>query len=103
MSSLKRVNGVTPDGSWFPCSIDTIDNTLNDSMRMAFATFASVLGAIILITIINQYFLIFLIGIIMLYGLAAMFYAKSARELKGIDNLLRSSLYGFFSETLSVS
>jgi ATP-binding cassette subfamily C (CFTR/MRP) protein 1 len=64
---------------------------------MAFATFASVLGAIILVTIINQYFLIFLIAIVMLYLLAAVFYAKSARELKGIDNLLRSGLYGFVS------
>lgn len=79
----------------FSKDIDTLDNTLNDSMRMAFATFASVLGAIILIAIVNPIFIVFLAGILCLYGLAALFYTKSARELKGMDNLLRSSLYAF--------
>nr|CRX78939.1 hypothetical protein ls5930a1_00008 [Leucosporidium scottii] len=38
-------------------SIDTLDNTLNDAMRMAVSTAAAVLGAIILISIVIPYFL----------------------------------------------
>ena len=86
----------------FSKDIDSIDNTLNDSVRMALSTFANVLGAIILIAVVQQWFLLVVFFVIILYGCAALFYRASAREVKRIDNILRSSLYGFFSETLSV-
>ena len=86
----------------FSKDIDSIDNTLNDSLRMALSTFAAVLGSIILIAIIQPYFIVVVFFVIILYGGAAFFYRASAREVKRIDNILRSSLYGFFSETLSV-
>ncbi|SCZ99314.1 BZ3500_MvSof-1268-A1-R1_Chr7-2g09480 [Microbotryum saponariae] len=107
----------------FSKDIDTIDNTLNDSMRMALNTFGSVLGAIILISIVQPYFLIVVTFILCCYFYAASFYRTSAREIKRLgkcitrlgihrwhadlprlrssDNLLRSSLYAHFSETLS--
>lgn len=93
----------------FSKDIDTIDNTLNDALRMALSTFASVLGSIILIGIIEHYFLIavgpshipgwmarrrltfvtlkvfFIIG---LYYMAAQFYRQSARELKRLGKLV---------------
>ena len=67
-------NGVT--------DIDTVDNMLGDSLRMFFATMASILGAIILIAIVLPWFLIAVASITMLYIWAAMFYRASARELK---------------------
>lgn len=70
-------------------------------MRMLFATAASVLGAIILIAIVQQYFLLVVAFILFCYFLAAQFYRESAREIKRLDNLLRSSLYAHFSESLS--
>ncbi|SCV70702.1 BQ2448_3464 [Microbotryum intermedium] len=85
----------------FSKDIDTIDNTLNDSMRMALNTFGSVLGAIILISIVQPYFLLVVTFILCCYFYAASFYRTSAREIKRLDNLLRSSLYAHFNETLS--
>jgi ATP-binding cassette subfamily C (CFTR/MRP) protein 1 len=85
----------------FSKDIDTIDNTLPDSFRMAVSTAGSVVGAIVLIAIVQQWFLLVVACILVLYAFAARFYRQSARELKRLDNLLRSSLYAHFSETLS--
>ncbi|KAK4055619.1 hypothetical protein OIV83_000165 [Microbotryomycetes sp. JL201] len=85
----------------FSKDCDTIDNTLNDALRMAFSTAASVLGAIILIAIVIPYFLPVVAGVLVLYFYASLFYRASAREIKRLDNFLRSSLYAHFGESLS--
>ncbi|CAE6465597.1 unnamed protein product [Rhizoctonia solani] len=81
--------------------IDTIDNTLSEALRMLAATMSQILGAIILIAILIPWFLIPVISILVIYYWAALFYRSSARELKRLDAILRSSLYGHFSESLS--
>ncbi|CUA69652.1 ABC transporter C family member 12 [Rhizoctonia solani] len=81
--------------------IDTIDNTLGDALRMLTATMSQILGAIILIAILLPWFLIPVISILIIYYWVALFYRSSARELKRLDAILRSSLYGHFSESLS--
>ncbi|GAA5902364.1 hypothetical protein JCM6882_000511 [Rhodosporidiobolus microsporus] len=94
----------TPTGrimNRFSKDIDTIDNTLNDSFRMFVSTLAGVVGSVVLISIVQPWFLLVVAGVLCLYGFAARFYRQSARELKRLDNLLRSSLYAHFSETLS--
>lgn len=68
---------------------------------MFVSTASSVVGAIVLIAIVQQWFLLVVACILVLYAFAARFYRQSARELKRLDNLLRSSLYAHFSETLS--
>lgn len=85
----------------FSKDIDTIDNLLGDSLRMFSATASSILGAIILISIVLPWFLIGVVVILGGYWYAAMFYRASARELKRLDAVLRSSLYSHFSESLS--
>lgn len=82
------------------------------------STLASILGAIILISIVLPWFLIGVAAITLLYIWAAAFYRASARELKvgilifskyfqnltswqRLDSVLRSSLYSHFSESLS--
>ncbi|GAA96149.1 uncharacterized protein L969DRAFT_91604 [Mixia osmundae IAM 14324] len=85
----------------FGKDIDTIDSTLNDSMRMALSTLGSVAGAIVLIAIIEPWFLLAVAAILTLYYAAANFYLSSAREIKRLDNLLRSGLYAHFSESLA--
>ena len=62
--------------------IDTIDNMLGDGMRMFVATFANILGAIILIAIVLPWFLIAVGVVSVAYIWAAIFYRASARELK---------------------
>ncbi|KAG6909964.1 hypothetical protein DXG01_014233 [Tephrocybe rancida] len=85
----------------FSKDIDTIDNLLGDSLRMFAGTTSSIIGAIILISIVLPWFLIGVACIIILYVYAAAFYRASARELKRLDAVLRSSLYSHFSESLS--
>ncbi|KAG1821831.1 ABC transporter [Suillus subaureus] len=72
-----------------------------DSLRMLTSTASQIIGAIILISIIIPYFLIVAFFILIGYYYAALFYRASARELKRLDALLRSSLYSHFSESLS--
>ncbi|GAA5878573.1 hypothetical protein JCM1840_007455 [Sporobolomyces johnsonii] len=94
----------TPQGrimNRFSKDIDTVDNILSDSFRMFVSTASSVVGSIVLIAIVQHWFLLVVAGVFCLYGFAASFYRQSARELKRLDNLLRSSLYAHFSETLS--
>ncbi|KAI9000570.1 P-loop containing nucleoside triphosphate hydrolase protein [Trametes punicea] len=85
----------------FSKDVDTIDNMLGDAMRMFVATLANILGAIILIAIVLPWFLIAVATVSVAYVWAAVFYRASARELKRLDALLRSSLYSHFSESLS--
>ncbi|THV02862.1 ABC transporter [Dendrothele bispora CBS 962.96] len=85
----------------FSKDIDTIDNLLGDSLRMLLATSSNIFGAIILVSIILPWFLIAVVVILSVYFYAAHFYRASARELKRLDAILRSSLYSHFSESLS--
>ncbi|KAJ8692856.1 hypothetical protein PTI98_010127 [Pleurotus ostreatus] len=85
----------------FSKDIDTIDNLLGDALRMLAGTSSSILGAIILISILLPWFLIGVFCILIVYYYAATFYRASARELKRLDAILRSTLYSHFSESLS--
>ncbi|KIK62471.1 hypothetical protein GYMLUDRAFT_41922 [Collybiopsis luxurians FD-317 M1] len=85
----------------FAKDIDTIDNLLGDALRMLAATMSNILGAIILISILLPWFLIAVVVVMSVYIYAAYFYRASARELKRLDAILRSSLYSHFSESLS--
>ncbi|ORX38364.1 P-loop containing nucleoside triphosphate hydrolase protein [Kockovaella imperatae] len=85
----------------FSKDVDTIDNTLSDAMRMTVSTLGSIIGATILVAIINPYFLLAVAFVLTLYAHNAQFYRRSAREFKRIDSILRSSLYSHFSESLS--
>ncbi|KAH9063931.1 ABC transporter [Lactarius vividus] len=85
----------------FSKDIDTIDNLLADSFRMLINTFSTIIGAIVLISILLPWFLIAVAVVLVLYAMASAFYRASAREMKRLDAILRSSLYSHFSETLS--
>ncbi|KAH9972120.1 ABC transporter [Lactifluus volemus] len=86
----------------FSKDIDTIDNTLAGSLlpNVPLHLFQH-LGAIILISIVIPWFLIAVVIVSILYAMAAAFYRASAREMKRLDAILRSSLYSHFSESLS--
>jgi ABC-type multidrug transport system fused ATPase/permease subunit len=85
----------------FAKDIDTIDNTLADAMRMAVSTLGSIIGATVLLAIVEPWFLLAFVVVVMLYAHNAAFYRRSSREFKRIDAILRSSLYSHFSESLS--
>ncbi|KAI0040096.1 ABC transporter [Auriscalpium vulgare] len=85
----------------FSKDIDTMDNVIADAVRLLLNTLSGVLGAVIIIAILQPWFLIAVAVVTVLYVLAAAFYRASARELKRLDAILRSSLYSHFSESLS--
>ena len=85
----------------FSKDIDTVDNMLAgstlfmrpgrvicadfcfaDSFRMLLNTSSSIIGAIILISILLPWFLIAVAIVLVLYAMAAAFYRASARETK---------------------
>ncbi|KAH9173294.1 putative ATP-binding cassette transporter protein YOR1 [Lactarius sanguifluus] len=84
----------------FSKDIDTIDNMLADSFRTLINTLSTIIGATVLISILFPWFLIAVAVVFVLYAMASAFYRASAREMKRLDAILRSSLYSHFSETL---
>ncbi|KAG1887345.1 ABC protein [Suillus subluteus] len=94
----------TPMGrilSIFGKDIDSIDNQLPQSMRLLALTLSSVTGSIIIVSILEPYFVIAVFFIVIGYSYFAAFYRASAREVKRLDSILRSLLYAHFSETLT--
>ncbi|KAI0649348.1 ABC protein [Trametes meyenii] len=94
----------TPMGrilSVFGKDIENIDNQLPVSMRLLVLTIANVIGSVILITVVEYYFIIAAFAIAIGYNYFASFYRASARELKRLDAMLRSLLYVHFAESLS--
>ncbi|KAH9945319.1 ABC protein [Epithele typhae] len=94
----------TPMGrilSVFGKDVENIDNQLPVSMRLLVLTVFNVIGSVVIITIVEKYFIIAAVAIGILYRYFARFYSASARELKRIDNMLRSLLYAHFAESLS--
>ncbi|XP_006459320.1 hypothetical protein AGABI2DRAFT_66472, partial [Agaricus bisporus var. bisporus H97] len=84
----------------FSKDVDNMDNVLADSLRMFLLTMSNIIGAIVLVSIVQPWFLLAVAVILVVYLYAAAFYRASARELK-VHAILRSSLYSHFSESLS--
>ncbi|EIW84009.1 ABC protein [Coniophora puteana RWD-64-598 SS2] len=94
----------TPMGrimSIFGKDIDSVDNQLALAMRIFILTISSVIGSIVIVTILEYYFIIAVIVLLFAFQYFAGFYRSSAREVKRLDSMLRSVLYAHFSETFT--
>ncbi|KAJ7891133.1 ABC protein [Mycena leptocephala] len=94
----------TPMGriiSIFGKDIDTIDNALPMSMRMFILVLAQVLSSVIVITVLEHYFIVAAVLIIFGFSYFLQFYRASALEMKRLDSMLRSILYAHLSESLT--
>ncbi|KAL0573575.1 hypothetical protein V5O48_008389 [Marasmius crinis-equi] len=94
----------TPKGriqSVFGKDIDNIDNSLPTSLKMFAITMANVVGAVVIITVLEWYIIIAAVFIAIFYNYFAGFYRASSREVKRLDAVLRSLLYAHFSESLN--
>lgn len=94
----------TPQGriiNRFSKDVDTMDNLLSDSLRMFLTTFGSIVGAFILTIVIYHYFAAALGPLLLMFYLFALYYRASAREIKRLDSVLRSSVFAQFGETLT--
>jgi ABC-type multidrug transport system fused ATPase/permease subunit len=82
--------------------IDVMDNTLPDVLRMFIITMGTLVGSVVVISVIFNYFLLSLL-LTIIYIYYAIYYQASARELKRLDSKMRSDLYSRFSESLAGS
>ncbi|KAG1747129.1 ABC protein [Suillus paluster] len=81
--------------------IDNVDNQLGIAMKLGVISLATLMGSVIIITILEPYFAIALVFIAIGFNYFAAFYRGSAREVKRLESMLRSIMYAHFSETLT--
>ncbi|KAF8154551.1 multidrug resistance-associated ABC transporter [Crassisporium funariophilum] len=80
---------------------DTIDGELPLTLMQFLSTFTSVLGTIALVFYTFPYLGIIFLPMSILYYIVSIYYRRSSVETKRLDSLLRSILYGSYSETLT--
>ncbi|KAK4148084.1 ATP-binding cassette transporter YOR1 [Dichotomopilus funicola] len=85
----------------FSRDVDVMDNALTDALRMYFFSIASIFSVFILIIAYFYYFVIALVPLAIIFLFATSYYRASAREVKRIESVLRSTLSAKFSEGLS--
>ncbi|GAB1315033.1 ATP-binding cassette transporter yor1 [Madurella fahalii] len=85
----------------FSRDVDVMDNNLSDAMRMYFFSIGSIIAVFALIIAFFHYFAIALVPLAILFIFAAGYYRASAREVKRLESVLRSTVFAKFGEGLS--
>jgi ABC-type multidrug transport system fused ATPase/permease subunit len=85
----------------FSKDIDAVDNVVGETLRLFISTTVQALGSVILVTIILPYFLAIAAVVVICYVWVGMYYRPAARELRRLNNVLRSKIYEHFSESLT--
>lgn len=85
----------------FSKDVDAVDNVVGETLRLFISTSVQAIGTIILVTIILPPFLAIAAVLLLAYTWTGMYYRPSARELRRLNNLLRSRIYEHFGESLS--
>ncbi|KAH0431463.1 hypothetical protein CcaCcLH18_07079 [Colletotrichum camelliae] len=85
----------------FSKDMNAIDNVVGEQLRIFISTSVQVIGTIIVVSIILPIFVAVAAGVLLLYIWTGMYYRPSARELRRLNNLLRSRIYEHFDESLS--
>lgn len=85
----------------FSKDIDAVDNVVGETLRLFISTTVQALGSIILVAIILPYFLAIAAVVVICYVWVGMYYRPAGRELRRLNNVLRSKIYEHFSESLT--
>ncbi|CAK7215089.1 hypothetical protein SCUCBS95973_002360 [Sporothrix curviconia] len=85
----------------FSKDMDAVDNVVGEQLRIFLSTLVQVVGTVIVVSIILPIFLAIAAGVLLVYTWTGMYYRPSARELRRLNNLLRSRIYEHFNESLS--
>ncbi|KAG6873113.1 hypothetical protein C0995_002776 [Termitomyces sp. Mi166 len=80
---------------------DTLDTELANTTWQFLYTASSVLGTVVLVFYTFPYLGIIFAPMIVLYWMVSVYYRRTSVETKRLDSLIRSTLYGSFSETLT--
>lgn len=85
----------------FSKDVDAVDNIVAESLRLFISTTVQVVGTIVVVAIIVPWFLAIAAAVLLAYIWTGMYYRPSSRELRRLNNLLRSRIYEHFGESLS--
>lgn len=85
----------------FSKDIDAVDNVVGETLRLFISTASQAIGTIIVVTIVLPPFIAIAVVLLLAYTWTGMYYRPSARELRRLNNLLRSKIYEHFGESLS--
>ncbi|KIH87982.1 hypothetical protein SPBR_04593 [Sporothrix brasiliensis 5110] len=85
----------------FSKDTDAMDNVVGEQLRIFISTLVQVVGTVVVVSIILPIFVGIAAGVLLIYTWTGMYYRPSARELRRLNNLLRSRIYEHFTETLS--
>jgi ABC-type multidrug transport system fused ATPase/permease subunit len=85
----------------FSKDVDAVDNVVGETLRLFISTAVQVLGTIIVVTIVVPAFVAIAAALLLVYIWTGMYYRPSSRELRRLNNLLRSRIYEHFGESLS--
>ncbi|KAF5017073.1 hypothetical protein F66182_11052, partial [Fusarium sp. NRRL 66182] len=85
----------------FSKDVDAVDNVVGETLRLFISTSVQVMGTIIVVSIIVPAFLAIAAALLLTYIWTGMYFRPSSRELRRLNNLLRSRIYEHFGESLS--
>jgi ATP-binding cassette, subfamily C (CFTR/MRP), member 1 len=85
----------------FSKDVDTMDNTLSDSLRNFLTFSGQIVAVFILVIAYFPYFAAALAALTVIFLLSVQYYRSSARELKRHEALLRSHVFTRFGEAVS--
>ncbi|KAF5012188.1 hypothetical protein FDECE_1743 [Fusarium decemcellulare] len=85
----------------FSKDVDAVDNVVGETLRLFISTSVQVLGTIIVVSIVVPAFVAIAAALLFAYTWTGMYYRPSSRELRRLNNLLRSRIYEHFGESLS--
>jgi len=85
----------------FSKDVDAVDNVVGETLRLFISTASQVVGTIIVVTIVLPPFIAVAALLLLVYTWTGMYYRPSSRELRRLNNLLRSRIYEHFGESLS--
>ncbi|KZP09468.1 multidrug resistance-associated ABC transporter [Athelia psychrophila] len=80
---------------------DTLDTEISMTLYQFLSTFSSVLGTVGLVFYTFPYLGIVFVPLTFIYWIVANYYRRTSVETKRLDSLMRSTLYGSLSETLT--
>ncbi|TQV94142.1 cadmium factor [Cordyceps javanica] len=85
----------------FSKDVDAVDNVVGETLRLFISTTSQVIGTITVVAIVLPPFLAVAALLLLIYIWTGMYYRPSSRELRRLNNLLRSRIYEHFGESLS--
>jgi ABC-type multidrug transport system fused ATPase/permease subunit len=85
----------------FSKDVDAVDNVVGETLRLFISTASQVVGTIIVVTIVLPPFIAVAALLLLVYTWTGMYYRPSSRELRRLNNLLRSRIYEHFGESMS--